>query len=102
MDELKGMSEGCEIPFFKVFLMQINMELAAILENLAQYECSTVFMNDGCTRLLAHNEDTHPLVRDFGYVVCAVIEDDTYGGGKHGTIKESFKAYRFRGSRKVY
>ena len=89
------MSDGAEIPFHQMFLMQINMELAAILENLAQYECSTVFLNDVENRVICHNEDTHPLVRDFGYVVCAKIEDEAYGGGKHGKLKESFKAYRF-------
>ena len=88
------MAEGAEIPFFKVFLMQINMELAAIMENLAQYECSTVFLNDGENCIIAHNEDTHPLVKDYGYVICAVIDDNSYGGGRHEKTKESFKAYR--------
>ena len=91
------MSDGCHIPFHKMFLMQINMELGAILEDLAQYECSTVFLNDGENCFIAHNEDTHPLVRDYGYIVSAVIYDASFDGGKHRKTSESFKAYRLWG-----
>ncbi|ESP01916.1 hypothetical protein LOTGIDRAFT_138839 [Lottia gigantea] len=74
--EVKGMSDGSGMVFENLFLLNMSAEIKNILYLRTEDQgCSTIFVNSPDVKLLVHNEDCDPLVKPFGYMVNAEIDD---------------------------
>ncbi|XP_050418440.1 beta-alanyl-dopamine/carcinine hydrolase [Patella vulgata] len=92
--ELRGISDGSGVPFEMLFLLNISPEVRRHLEREATPKveadgCSDIFLNSPNLKLLVHNEDCSPLVKQYGYMLNTKI-DDVEG-------KERFMAFCYPG-----
>ncbi|XP_002731371.2 beta-alanyl-dopamine/carcinine hydrolase-like [Saccoglossus kowalevskii] len=99
VDEIQGLADGAELPFYKVFLLHIKSEIQLLLRKQFDPECTDIALNyvDQKTQrqwtIQAHNEDTDPIIGKYAYITDAYIIDPT---GKYPT--ERFTAYTYPGS----
>lgn len=91
LEEVRGIADGAQIPFFKVFLMHIRKELQIFTNMESAPECSTVFVNNLDMQVLCHNEDTAPEVRATGYVLVCNVQ------GEDGVSCEKFLSFCYPG-----
>jgi hypothetical protein len=57
-DELKGIAEGCGLPFERLFSVCLNPELSAMRKTATYHQdCTTVAVNTAGKLWVAHNED---------------------------------------------
>ncbi|XP_077993557.1 beta-alanyl-dopamine/carcinine hydrolase-like [Glandiceps talaboti] len=81
IDELQGIADGAEVPFYETFLFEIRSEIKLLLHKLTDSSCTDIALNyvDQKTQeqwsIQAHNEDADPLIADYGYLVDAHIVD---------------------------
>lgn len=74
IEELRGLSEGSEIPFDDLFLLNVKSEIGAkMIDNGREKPsgCSTVYCINQKQKLLFHNEDGDAAYRDLMFVVKA-------------------------------
>lgn len=103
--EIQGMAQGAGVPFEQMFLLNISPEAYALqseIESRSQVTesttikpsadscgCTTVLINNMNTKLHIHNEDSDSMVKPFGYLLSADIDEDG--------VKEQFTAFCYPG-----
>lgn len=106
--EVQGMSDGSGIPFAHLFMNNVSKEVYNVLldplykekeslqknkadkeKSIDNFGCSDVFINRPDLKVIVHNEDCDPLMKPYGYLLSADIEDDG--------VKEEFSAFYYPG-----
>jgi len=96
IQELQGIADGIERPFYQVLLMNMQPELSGLLhpnQLIFPDACSDVMVNNNHTVAYGHNEDNAVSIRNRGYVVVAKVK----GNATLGIRDESFTAYSYPG-----
>ncbi|KAI8489186.1 hypothetical protein Bbelb_331710 [Branchiostoma belcheri] len=73
ISELTGISDGANVPFIQAFLLTVRHEILLMQRKRDVSSCTDVFMDIANQRVLAHNEDSDPLVKDHAYLIHAQI-----------------------------
>lgn len=76
MEELRGMSNGAEIPFNDLFLLNIHAEISARMAVSSKTEspgCSSIYWQADGQKLLFHNEDGHQAYQGLMFMVKATL-----------------------------
>ncbi|XP_059089742.1 beta-alanyl-dopamine/carcinine hydrolase-like [Tigriopus californicus] len=95
VDELKGISQGARVPFFKVFLMHVDDVISSICgkEPYGGMLGSTTICCDQENKVfLGHSQDFSPDSINLGYVVSAHILEAA-PRGRYGVSEEKFSAF---------
>lgn len=74
IEELRGISEGSDIPFDDLFLLNIKSEIESRMATNVKGKpsgCSTIYINNKKQKLLFHNEDGDFAYHDLMFVVKA-------------------------------
>ncbi|XP_076441243.1 beta-alanyl-dopamine/carcinine hydrolase-like [Babylonia areolata] len=85
VQEVRGMANGAGLPFEHVFMANISeSQIGSLLKleapaqsqhTASECGCSTIFISSQETRLILHTEDNYPLLKKYGYLVSADIQD---------------------------
>ncbi|XP_041349642.1 uncharacterized protein LOC121368944 [Gigantopelta aegis] len=87
VDEIKGTALGVGLPFERLFLLNMERDIVNGHARVIQEDntgCSTVLVNTPDVKLMGHNEDGNPTVRDHGYMLSVAIENEA------GRVDEQF------------
>ncbi|CAH1230212.1 Hypp288 [Branchiostoma lanceolatum] len=95
--ELAGVSDGAGVPFIQAFLLTARHEILLIERKKDVSSCTDVFMDIANQRVLAHNEDAHPLVKEHAYLIHAQISPYKLPNGAQIGDWEYFTAYTYPG-----
>nr|KAG5714096.1 hypothetical protein BaRGS_020424 [Batillaria attramentaria] len=109
--EVRGMADGSGVPFEHLFQLCIHEKIhpdslasqhnaqstegdfrpaSAEKERVRdEFGCTTVYLNRPDLKLLLHNEDCDPLIKPYGYLLTAHIEEDG--------VKEEFTSFCYPG-----
>eukprot|EP00030_Apusomonadida_sp_AF-17_P002282 a335_39.p1 GENE.a335_39~~a335_39.p1 ORF type:complete len:410 (+),score=118.39 a335_39:45-1232(+) len=91
-DELRGISDGAEVPLDLIMLLSFEDELTTIVEEPGQTSCSDLHMNiAGGATILAHNEDDEVYIEGGAVILEATI----FRNDRHSEY--SFIAYQYPG-----
>ena len=94
IEEIKGTALGVGMSFERLFLMNMERDIVNGHARVIQEDntgCSTVVVNNSDVKILAHNEDGNPTVRDYSYMLNVAIENET------GKVEEQFMGMCYPG-----
>ncbi|XP_035686378.1 uncharacterized protein LOC118422742 [Branchiostoma floridae] len=97
VSELTGMSDGAGVPFIQAFLLTTRHEILLMERKRDVSSCSDVFMDIANQRVLAHNEDADPLIKDHAYLIHAQVSPYKLPNGTQIGDWEYFTAYTYPG-----
>ncbi|XP_019644125.1 PREDICTED: uncharacterized protein LOC109485133 [Branchiostoma belcheri] len=97
ISELTGISDGANVPFIQAFLLTVRHEILLMQRKRDVSSCTDVFMDIANQRVLAHNEDSDPLVKDHAYLIHAQISPHKLPNGTQIGDWEYFTAYTYPG-----
>lgn len=102
LKEIRGIADGCGMQFENIFLLNMAKEVYNFhynkVFNVSKgkggiWGCTVGYINTPDTKILAHNEDCDPTVKNYGYIVQAHIEDQN--SIENGCV---FTAYSYPGA----
>lgn len=99
VEELRGLSDGAFVPFYKLFLLHIDGIITHNEQDVihsGKSGCSSILVNIRNNFYLGHNEDALPETANYTYVVNAHIIDSQVGKSWNKT-EEKFVAYCYAG-----
>ncbi|RNA15651.1 acyl-coenzyme A:6-aminopenicillanic-acid-acyltransferase 40 kDa form-like, partial [Brachionus plicatilis] len=88
IEEMKGIADGCGLPFEYILVLNFRVEMLCITKNKNDVlvidetefeelmECSDFCLNNQDYKLILHNEDTSKAVYNTGYIVSCEINSD--------------------------
>eukprot|EP00096_Caligus_rogercresseyi_P007649 TRINITY_DN25615_c0_g1_i1.p1 TRINITY_DN25615_c0_g1~~TRINITY_DN25615_c0_g1_i1.p1 ORF type:complete len:390 (+),score=107.00 TRINITY_DN25615_c0_g1_i1:34-1203(+) len=94
VDELRGMSVGSKVPFFKLFLLHIDDVISAMCGKEASgglLGSTSICCDQENKVILGHSQDYYPEALNHTYIVSAHIMEAT-ARGKWGCAEEKFTA----------
>eukprot|EP01120_Amphizonella_sp_Union-15-10_P002837 TRINITY_DN13126_c0_g1_i1.p1 TRINITY_DN13126_c0_g1~~TRINITY_DN13126_c0_g1_i1.p1 ORF type:complete len:381 (-),score=50.65 TRINITY_DN13126_c0_g1_i1:27-1169(-) len=95
-EELRGISDGAEEPFINMLLLNLRPEIETIVQEtkiestFSLEHCTDIHVRTETNKIFGHNEDADPKVKDYAYIVHAIIE-------QNGTVVENWVAYCYPG-----